>query len=114
MCIGIVLRRYNAAASCDAIIAGHFNTATMFDETTNILTDAGTAFVVTFKQLIEENGIVIDGNVDVEYFYAPRVDGSIPPTTNEAYEKIKEELGLEGSLKPTPTGLSHFRVKVDN
>jgi len=124
-CIGVIVTQYSPRTGAPvSVIAGHFETPTMYAEKKHKLTKRGEMFANRIRNLIMRIDPDLDTSVQFVYGDAApeRIasasvrDKKIPPNTQEAFVLLKDTIGIhDGKLEPvTGRKKSSITIRIPN
>ena len=124
-CIGVIVTQYSPSTGAPvSVIAGHFETPTMYAEKKHKLTKRGEMFANRIRNLIMRIDPDLDTSVQFVYGDAApeRIasasvrDKKIPPNTQEAFVLLKDAIGIhDGKLEPvTGRKKSSITIRIPN
>jgi hypothetical protein len=112
MCFGIFMKHYKGL-EFDAVVAGHFNTPSMYDSKTKTFTESGLKFLLKFKKyLISQNWDVED--IEVFIYYAEKTEGKTHENSDNiilSFKKFFKSLSInhfEIDLRKDDRGIYTF------
>ncbi len=120
-CIGVIITQYSPQTGAPvSVIAGHFETPTMYDSAKHTLTKSGEKFASRIVDLINDK-INADLQTTVQFVYGDSnpdrivssdVIGKLPKDTGEAFIALRDNLGLHHVKLEPVVGRNKSKITI--
>ncbi len=120
-CIGVIITQYSPQTGAPvSVIAGHFETPTMYDSAKHTLTKSGEKFASRIVNLINDK-INADLQTTVQFVYgdsnpgrivSSNVIGKLPKDTGKAFIALRDNLGLHHVKLEPVVGRNKSKITI--